>query len=94
MGRLFKRRQGDRSYICSSVSAGRLALTCELHVRGLKVAYEAHGKALRRDDGVSGEKTAEVDDVKEVRKVLSVDLKPAYSYVSDWRIDAPAEALT
>jgi hypothetical protein len=41
----------------------------------LKVGGDAHSKAARRPDGVAGEKTAEVDNVKNIRKVLSVNLK-------------------
>ena len=36
---------------------------------------EAHGCAARWSDGVAGKKTPEVDDVKNVGKVLSIDLE-------------------
>jgi len=41
----------------------------------LKVGGDAHSNAARQPDGVTGEKTAEVDNVKNIRKVLSVNLK-------------------
>jgi len=42
----------------------------------LEVGCEAQRKASGRPDGVAGEQTAEVDYVKDVGEVLTVDLKP------------------
>ena len=42
----------------------------------LEVGCKAQGDTPRRSDGIAGEQTTEIEHVKDVVKVLSVDLKP------------------
>ena len=46
----------------------------------LEVGGKAQGEASRRPDGVAGKQPAEVDHVENVGKILSVDLKLAFSH--------------